>query len=294
MKRTTLAVAIAAICAGMSIHALAQEESASEGDQAAGGSTEQQQTSGAGAQGAQGAQSQTSTEDDSGEMQSGDTDTDSGTDTDTTGGNQGQMSDDQGMDTDDDAMSDDAAGGDSAGQMESEPSPTDNDMNTEDTMADDTAVDDDETSASDGQMGDNEGRTPNAMEDPDNRESDESLAENDTQGGLMSLTISEVEGMTVVNQEGEEIGSVDNVVEHNDSGDLYAIVSIGGFWGFGATDVALALQEINVEDDQLVMQTTYGSDEIESATEEYNEDNYSQVDGDMQVGEVANHPNRNQ
>ncbi|WP_447893918.1 PRC-barrel domain-containing protein [Vreelandella sp. GE22] len=294
MKRTTLAVAIAAICAGMSIHALAQEESASEGDQAAGGSTEQQQTSGAGAQGAQGAQSQTSTEDDSGEMQSGDTDTDSGTDTDTTGGNQGQMSDDQGMDTDDDAMSDDAAGGDSAGQMESEPSPTDNDMNTEDTMADDTAVDDDETSASDGQMGGNEGRTPNAMEDPDNRESDESLAENDTQGGLMSLTISEVEGMTVVNQEGEEIGSVDNVVEHNDSGDLYAIVSIGGFWGFGATDVALALQEINVEDDQLVMQTTYGSDEIESATEEYNEDNYSQVDGDMQVGEVANHPNRNQ
>ncbi|WP_447553659.1 PRC-barrel domain-containing protein [Vreelandella sp. EE22] len=244
MKRTTLAVAITAICAGMSINAFAQQSQ--NGDQAtSGGSTEQQETSGAGAQGAQGAQSQTSTEDD-----------DSGSN---------------------------AQSGNTGSNTDSDDTDTDTDEN--------TAGDGEVTGDSDGQMEGNQGRRPEAMDDPDNREPDPSIAANDTQGGLMSLQISEVEGMTVVNQSGDEIGNVDRIVEHSDSGDLYAVVSIGGFWGFGSTDVALAIQEMALEDDQLVMQTPYGSDEIESATEEYNEDNYSQIDNDMLVGDLANHPN---
>ncbi|MCB8888752.1 PRC-barrel domain-containing protein [Halomonas malpeensis] len=247
------------------------------------------------------------------ETDSADTETDSA-DTDSAG----QMDGDQGMNSDDtatsdavpaeetmdddtsagDAMGDEASStGESQGQMDTQQSMNSDDATGEEALPDDDTANSgtDESGNSDGQMGQgNDGRGTNALEDPDNREPDESLAANDTQGGLMSLTISDVEGMTVVNQEGEEIGDVDNVVEHNDSGDLYAVVSVGGFWGFGATDLALPLQEMTLEDDQLIMQTPYGSDEIESAAEEYNEDDYSSIDGTMQVGEVANHPNRSQ
>ncbi|MCP1312893.1 MULTISPECIES: PRC-barrel domain-containing protein [unclassified Halomonas] len=324
MKRTTLAVAIAAICGGMSINALAQ--TSQEGDETTGGSsTEQQETSGAGAQGAQGAQSAQSTEDedtqDGMQEESADTnsaDTDSAnvdsSDTDSAG----QMDGDQGTNSDDTAtsdavpaeetMDDDTSTGDatgdeasssseSQGQMDAQQGMNSDDATGEEALPDDDTMTSgaDETGNSDGQMGQgNDGRGTNALEDPDNREPDERLADNDTQGGLMSLTISDVEGMTVVNLEGEEIGDVDNVVEHNDSGDLYAVVSVGGFWGFGATDLALPLQEMMLEEDQLVMQTPYGSDEIESAAEEYNEDDYSSIDGSMQVGEVADHPDRSQ
>ncbi|QJQ96545.1 MULTISPECIES: PRC-barrel domain-containing protein [Halomonadaceae] len=103
---------------------------------------------------------------------------------------------------------------------------------------------------------------------------------------LMSKQVSDLEGMTVVNQDGEDIGNIQHIAQHNETGDLYAVVSVGGLWGIGATDIALSIDEMEVQDDQLVMSTTYGEDEIESSSDEYNEENYTELDGDMTLSEA--------
>lgn len=108
----------------------------------------------------------------------------------------------------------------------------------------------------------------------------------DQSNQLMSQRASELEGRSIANREGEEIGEVQHVAKHNDSGELFAIVSVGGFWGIGATDIALPLNDMQVEDDQLVVSTAYGSDEIEDSSNDYQEDEYSEVDGDMTLSEA--------
>jgi hypothetical protein len=102
---------------------------------------------------------------------------------------------------------------------------------------------------------------------------------------LGSMQVSELEGMTVINMEDEEIGDIQDVVKHNDTGDLHAVVTVGGFWGMGGTDIALPLAEMQLEDDQLVFQQTYGEEELESANE-YDEERYSEVDDDMTLSEA--------
>ncbi len=108
---------------------------------------------------------------------------------------------------------------------------------------------------------------------------------------LMSQEMRDLEGESVVNQKDEEIGSISRIVEHKESGELYAIISIGGLWGIGDEEVALPLSEIELKDDQLMTNTTYGSDEIEASAEKYDEDNYSQFDNNMTLEEAQRHPN---
>ncbi|MCE9683911.1 PRC-barrel domain-containing protein [Halomonas alkalisoli] len=105
---------------------------------------------------------------------------------------------------------------------------------------------------------------------------------------LGSMQVSELEGMTVINMEDEKIGVIQDVVKHNDTGDLHAVITVGGFWGMGGTDIALPLAEMLLEDDQLVFQQTYGEDELEN-TNEYDEERYSEVDDDLTLSEAWGH-----
>lgn len=125
-----------------------------------------------------------------------------------------------------------------------------------------------------------------AQVDVNNEDNQEQGNRNDHGDSVMSHQVSDLEGMTVVNQEGEEIGDIQHIAQHNDSGDLYAIISVGGVWGFGSTDIALAIEEMQFEEEQLVVNTSYGSDEIEESSDDYNEDNYTQVDSDMTLSEA--------
>lgn len=120
----------------------------------------------------------------------------------------------------------------------------------------------------------------------DQAEQNNQTDQNGQENSLMSQQVSDLEGMTVMNQEDEEIGDVQHIAKHDDSGDLFAIVSVGGIWGFGATDIALPLNNMQFENDQLVVNTNYGEDEIEDSSNDYQEDEYSEVDGDMTLSEA--------
>lgn len=103
---------------------------------------------------------------------------------------------------------------------------------------------------------------------------------------IASLQAGEVEGMTVVNMEGETLGQVENVLRHDDAGDLHAMLSVGGFWIFGGSDVALPLADMRLEGEQLVLQDIIGQDELDDLATDYDEERYSEVDGDITLAEA--------
>ena len=109
----------------------------------------------------------------------------------------------------------------------------------------------------------------------------------DEQGhSLMSERARDLEGMTVVNQQGDEVGDIQHIARHQESGELFAIVAIGGFWGFGASDVALPVKEMQREEDQLVVNTDYGSEEIEASADEYRESDYQIIDNQTALSDA--------
>ena len=103
---------------------------------------------------------------------------------------------------------------------------------------------------------------------------------------IASLQVSDVEGMTVVNAEGETLGQVENVLRHNDAGDLHAVVPVGGFWIFGGSDVALPLANMQLEGEKLVLQDIVGQDELDDFATGYDEERYSDVDDDMTLSDA--------
>ncbi|MGR2739334.1 PRC-barrel domain-containing protein [Billgrantia sp. Q4P2] len=116
---------------------------------------------------------------------------------------------------------------------------------------------------------------------------DDMATGNQLDDSLRDKQVSEIEGMTVVNQEDEEIGDVQNVVRDNDTGDLHVVVTVGGLWGMGGTDITLPLAEMRLQDDQLVTQQAYGEEELEESAEEYDEERYTELDDDeMTLGDA--------
>ncbi|MCH8888517.1 MAG: PRC-barrel domain-containing protein [SAR324 cluster bacterium] len=73
---------------------------------------------------------------------------------------------------------------------------------------------------------------------------DDPMAAGQLDDALRDMQVSEIEGMTVVNQQDEEIGDVQSVVRDNDTGDLHVVITVGGLWGMGGSDITLPLAEM--------------------------------------------------
>ncbi len=132
--------------------------------------------------------------------------------------------------------------------------------------------------------------TPQAGQDAE-RDTEAGFEEMEPTGAALdpsiaSLQVSDVEGMTVVNAKGETLGQVENVLRHNDAGDLHAVVPVGGFWIFGGSDVALPLANMQLEGEQLVLQDSVGQDELDDFATGYDQERYSDVDDDMTLSDA--------
>ena len=103
---------------------------------------------------------------------------------------------------------------------------------------------------------------------------------------LADLTADDIEGMTIVNAEGETLGEVRNVLRHDVAGGLHALVSVNGFWIFGGSDVALPLADMKLESERLVLQEHIGQEKLDALGTDYDEDRYSDVDGGMILSEA--------
>ena len=135
---------------------------------------------------------------------------------------------------------------------------------------------------------DNEGRD---QEQPSAQQQNQQVVQEDVQqsdqgNSLMAERARDLEGMTVANQQGDDVGEIQHIARHQESGELFAIVSIGGIWGFGASDVALPVKEMQREGDRLVVNTDYGSEEIEAAADEYRESDYQIIDNQTTLSDA--------
>ena len=70
---------------------------------------------------------------------------------------------------------------------------------------------------------------------------------------LMQMTAGDLIGKSVVNQEGDEVGEIQDIVIGTSDKAVQAIVSVGGFLGIGDKSVAVAFDELQQQDEESVL-----------------------------------------
>lgn len=80
----------------------------------------------------------------------------------------------------------------------------------------------------------------------------------------------ELEGKDVQNSQDEELGEIEQIVRHTQTGDLYVVVSNGGFAGFGQDMAVIPVTELQEQDDMILY---IG---VEGELREYEESQYEE------------------
>jgi sporulation protein YlmC with PRC-barrel domain len=73
---------------------------------------------------------------------------------------------------------------------------------------------------------------------------------------LMQMMAGDLIGKSVVNQEGDEVGEIEDIVIGTNDKAVQAIVSVGGFLGIGDKNVAVAFDELQQQDEDSVLLTS--------------------------------------
>jgi len=95
---------------------------------------------------------------------------------------------------------------------------------------------------------------------------------------MLTLTPDDLHRKEVVGSDGETIGKVSDVVSGKENGDVYAVISTGGFLGLiGGSKHVVPLNELRLEQDKLHIGVT--QEEL-SAREKYTEEHYLVVKPD--------------
>jgi hypothetical protein len=66
---------------------------------------------------------------------------------------------------------------------------------------------------------------------------------------LSTLGTDEIVGKTVVSQQGEEIGEIDEVIIDTSTDQQLAVIDVGGFLGIGEKSVAVSFDQLQLSDD---------------------------------------------
>lgn len=74
-------------------------------------------------------------------------------------------------------------------------------------------------------------------------------AGNSAMDSLGTLGSDEIVGKSVVSQQGEEIGNIDEVVMDTNSQQQLAVIDVGGFLGIGEKSVAISFDQLELSDD---------------------------------------------
>lgn len=96
--------------------------------------------------------------------------------------------------------------------------------------------------------------------------------------------LTELEGKTVVNTQGEEIGKVDSIVRDRSDQSLKAVIKSGGFFGIGGEKVAVAADDLKLQgDDKVQLNTPMTKEELQQTASAYNAENYEPIGGSQQA-----------
>lgn len=110
----------------------------------------------------------------------------------------------------------------------------------------------------------------------------EQKSSHQTSATLMQAELESLEGKSVVNSEGEEIGSVDKIVSRRDGSEVGFVVSAGGFLGIGDSEIFIPASEAHLEEDDIVYRTNRDAGELKDSAK-YQEDQYQPVSGQFRT-----------
>jgi putative membrane protein len=94
---------------------------------------------------------------------------------------------------------------------------------------------------------------------------DEPTGEQPTEGEQGFVSLDEVLGSSVVNENGEEVGTIEDLVVKDEA--HYAVLSVGGFLGLGEKNVAIPLDELKLGEDESYLMSTETEDQLEELPE---------------------------
>ena len=92
-----------------------------------------------------------------------------------------------------------------------------------------------------------------------------------------SISVEKLEDTDVVNDAGDKLGEVDEIVRSKADDQLQAVVEVGGFLGVGAKDVAIPLKELQMRNGKLIAPQTASTEEQIKSRAEYDESKYQEL-----------------
>jgi hypothetical protein len=101
---------------------------------------------------------------------------------------------------------------------------------------------------------------------------------------LTELTAGELLDMTVVNQQGEELGAVEYLVRSRTDDAVYAVVDIAAFVGTEDESVVLPLSEMYLEGDRLIFRTPLDQGQLQQHAGQFQQQEYVEVPPDEPLG----------
>ncbi|MCW8109570.1 PRC-barrel domain-containing protein [Alteromonas ponticola] len=93
------------------------------------------------------------------------------------------------------------------------------------------------------------------------------LREDSDIASINHLTLEELEGKDVKNHQGDEIGSIEEIVKSND-GELSLVIESGGVLGLGSEKTILSLNEVELQGEEVVWMTNKTADSLPPFNEE--------------------------
>ncbi len=91
------------------------------------------------------------------------------------------------------------------------------------------------------------------------------------------------DGKDVVNAKGDKVGEVDKLVVSTGDQKVYAVVGVGGFLGIGEKNVAIPLEQLQPQGDNLALSSGITEDELKNSMR-YNESEFSAFEPSNDAG----------
>ena len=104
--------------------------------------------------------------------------------------------------------------------------------------------------------------------------------------GLLYKSVKDIKGMDVMNQAGQKIGQVDELVLNRNDKTVHAVISIGGFLGMGDTEITMPLEQLTWHQDKLIAPTTSSKQQLKER-QDYNKAAYMELDDDKNIGQLS-------
>lgn len=108
------------------------------------------------------------------------------------------------------------------------------------------------------------------------------------QGAFGQMTADELIGSRVVNQSGEKVGELTDIVINQQDQAVIGVISVGGFLGLGEKQVAVPFEQLQPGEDETVLMSTATEDELkEMPAYEENEEGFEPFPRDQPLSGSA-------